>query len=207
MQLQEYEKEHLATLRRYLVECTVLLKSNGDFPLVQTEKIATFGSGVRNTIKGGTGSGEVNSHFFMSIENVLENAGFTITTKAWLDAYEQVRIEARKEFHKVIKANETHISEHHGLTEDILCSEYGYEGIVMTDWVTGGGVFTKDAKYPAPNASKVSAAGSNLFMPGCTQDYEQVMIGLKDGTVTRKQLEISATKVYRMAKKLSGRCL
>lgn len=104
MQLQNYEKEHLAKLRSYLPECTVLLKSNGDFPLAKAGKIAAYGSGVRNTIKGGTGSGEVNSRFFTNIEKGLEDAGFTVTTKAWLDAYEQVRKEAGKEFHKVIKA-------------------------------------------------------------------------------------------------------
>lgn len=104
MQMQAYEREHLEKLRTYLPECMVLLKSNGDFPLKEAGKIAAFGSGVRNTIKGGTGSGEVNSRFFINIEQGLEDAGFTITTKSWLEGYEQVRIEARKEFHKVIKA-------------------------------------------------------------------------------------------------------
>ena len=104
MQLHNYEKEHLTRLRSQLAECTVLLKSNGDFPLVGAGKIAAYGSGVRNTIKGGTGSGEVNSRFFTTIEKGLEDAGFSLTTKAWLDSYEQVRVEARKEFHKEIKA-------------------------------------------------------------------------------------------------------
>ncbi len=104
MQLQRYEKEHLEELRKHLAECTVLLKSNGDFPLVQAGKIAAYGSGVRNTVKGGTGSGEVNSRFFVNVETGLEKAGFTVTTKSWLEGYEQARVEARKEFHKVIKA-------------------------------------------------------------------------------------------------------
>lgn len=104
MQLYSYEKEHLQTLRKSLAECTVLLKSNGDFPLDKAGKIAAYGSGVRNTIKGGTGSGEVNSRFFTSIEKGLEDAGFIITTKEWMDSYEQVRIKAKKEFRKVIKA-------------------------------------------------------------------------------------------------------
>lgn len=100
--------------------------------------------------------------------------------------------------------NGVHTSEHRGLTEDILRCEYGYEGIVMTDWVTGGGILTKGTKYPAPNAAKVAAAGGDLFMPGCKQDYEQVLAGLKDGIVSRKQLEINATRVFRMAKKLTS---
>ncbi len=104
MKLYEYEENHLKQLRKNLGECTVLLKANGDFPLRNAGKIAVYGSGVRNTIKGGTGSGEVNSRFFTNIEAGLENNGFTITTKAWLDAYEHIRKTARKEFYKEIKA-------------------------------------------------------------------------------------------------------
>lgn len=104
MQLQNYEKEHLRKLREALGECTVLLKSNGDFPLKEASKIAAYGSGVRNTVKGGTGSGEVNSRFFINVERGLEDAGFVITTKSWLDGYENIQVEARKEFHEVIKA-------------------------------------------------------------------------------------------------------
>ncbi len=32
--------------------------------------------------------------------------------------------------------NGTHTAEHRGLIMDILRAEFGYEGIVMTDWVT-----------------------------------------------------------------------
>lgn len=102
--MYNYEKEHLEKLRKHLAECCVLLKSDGAFPLGQPGKIAAYGSGVRGTIKGGTGSGEVNSRYFTSVEGGLTAAGFEITTGSWLDAYEQVRVEARKEFHKVIKA-------------------------------------------------------------------------------------------------------
>lgn len=103
MKLYDYEKEHLRRLRKGLAECCVLLKSNDDFPLEHPEEIAAYGSGVRGTIKGGTGSGEVNSRCFRNVEKGLKKAGFTVTTESWLAAYDQVRAEARKEFHKVIK--------------------------------------------------------------------------------------------------------
>ena len=104
MELFEYEKDHLQTLRSHLAECTVLLKSNGDFPLDGPCKIAAYGSGVRKTIKGGTGSGEVNSRFFVNVEQGLENAGFTITTKAWLDQYDAMYADAKKAYIKQLKA-------------------------------------------------------------------------------------------------------
>ena len=104
MGLQEYEKEHLEQLRHLLPECTVLLKSNGDFPLKQAGKLALYGNGARHTVKGGTGSGEVNSRYFVNAEQGLTDAGFTVTTQAWLDAYDQIRIVAKKQFIKDIKA-------------------------------------------------------------------------------------------------------
>lgn len=104
MELYEYEKKHLAALRSHLAECTVLLKHNGDFPLKEPCKIAAYGSGVRGTIKGGTGSGEVNSRYFVSVEQGLENAGFTVTTKNWMAGYEAMYAEARKGFVARIKA-------------------------------------------------------------------------------------------------------
>lgn len=48
--------------------------------------------------------------------------------------------------------NGVHTSECRELTEDILRCEWEYEGIVMTDWVIGGGFLTQNAKYAPPNA-------------------------------------------------------
>ena len=104
MELYEYEKEHLAALRGSLAECTVLLAKNGAFPLGRPGRIAAFGSGVRHTVKGGTGSGEVNSRFFITVEQGLKDAGFTVTTEKWLDDYDEVREKARKAWIKDVKA-------------------------------------------------------------------------------------------------------
>ncbi len=102
--MNDYEKKHLSALRTHLAECTVLLKTNGAFPLQTPGKIAAYGSGVRKTVKGGTGSGEVNSRYFANVEQGLENAGFILTTKAWLDAYDEVYAKAKKDFFKQLKA-------------------------------------------------------------------------------------------------------
>lgn len=104
MKLNDYEQKHLKTLREQIAECTVLLKNNGDFPLEQAGQVALYGSGARHTIKGGTGSGEVNSRYFVTVEQGLTEAGFTVTTTDWLDAYDTLLVDAKKEFHKEIKA-------------------------------------------------------------------------------------------------------
>ena len=102
--MENYEKEHLQVVLDNGAECTVLLKSNGEFPLKNPCKLAAYGSGMRYTIKGGTGSGEVNSRFTYTIEEGLEKAGFSISSKKWLDQYDIARAEAKKQFYKELKA-------------------------------------------------------------------------------------------------------
>ena len=108
--MHSYEKDHLLRLRESLAECTVLLKKDGGFPLQAPCKIAAYGSGVRHTVKGGTGSGEVNSRFFTTVEQGLKSAGFTVMTENWLNQYDDVRKKARRNFIKDIKrqAKEQH---------------------------------------------------------------------------------------------------
>ena len=90
-EVQEFEKVHLATLRALAPECMVLLKKNGDFPLSAPCEIALYGAGARETIKGGTGSGDVNVRHYVTVEEGLEHAGFTVTTKAWMEGYQAAR--------------------------------------------------------------------------------------------------------------------
>ena len=96
--MNEHEKRHLEKLRPLLPECTVLLRKSGNFPLDRPCRIGLFGNGARNTIKGGTGSGEVNSRFFISAEEGLKRAGFEITSSFWLDAYDRIYVSAKKHF-------------------------------------------------------------------------------------------------------------
>lgn len=102
-EMNKYEKENIERLRPYLAECTVLLKKNGAFPLEAPCRIAAFGSGVRNTVKGGTGSGEVNSRYFVNIEQGLKDAGFTLVNPYWSDMYSSFLERARNDFKKEIK--------------------------------------------------------------------------------------------------------
>lgn len=103
MELFDYEKEHIGLLRDSLAECTLFLRQNGAFPLEAPGRIAAYGNGVRHTVKGGTGSGEVNSRYSVNVEQGLKDAGFTITTGRWLDAFDQVEQDAQKAFVKEIK--------------------------------------------------------------------------------------------------------
>ena len=90
------EKEHLALVRSLAPQCMVLLENNGVLPLAGPCSVALFGAGARRTVKGGTGSGDVNSRSVVNIEQGLENAGFRIVTEAWLDEYDRLWEEAQQ---------------------------------------------------------------------------------------------------------------
>ncbi|MGI5990498.1 MAG: glycoside hydrolase family 3 N-terminal domain-containing protein [Lachnospiraceae bacterium] len=103
-ELQNYEKEHIAAVRRMAPECMVLLKTDGHLPLRDLGDLALYGNGARYTREGGTGSGEVNSRYYPTIEEGLERAGFRITTKQWLDEYDEIVRKANEAYREGLKA-------------------------------------------------------------------------------------------------------
>jgi len=96
-EVREYEKKHRQTARKAASEGMVLLRNkNHLLPLEKGRKIALFGAGAGKTVKGGTGSGDVNERETVTIREGLENAGFKIVTEDWLNDYEDAFFRARK---------------------------------------------------------------------------------------------------------------
>ena len=102
-EIQAFETQHTAAVRALAPECMVLLKNDGTLPLQGTGKLALYGSGARKTIKGGTGSGDVNVRHFVTVEEGLKNAGFELTTEKWMDGYDKVVEEAKKAFYAAVR--------------------------------------------------------------------------------------------------------
>lgn len=93
---QAYELEHRELARRAAAEGMVLLKNEEKvLPLKTGSKVALFGAGAARTIKGGTGSGDVNERESVSIYQGLVNAGYQITNAAWIEEYEKIYMSAR----------------------------------------------------------------------------------------------------------------
>ena len=88
-EISSREKRNMERARKVASQGMVLLENKGVLPIDKSVKtIALFGNGARRTIKGGTGSGDVNSRFVVNVEQGLEDAGFSLTTKAWMDTYD-----------------------------------------------------------------------------------------------------------------------
>ena len=81
--------------------------------------------------------------------------------------------------------NGVHTSESRELCMDLLRCEFGFKGLLMTDWIVGGDLLSGGGKYSSPGAPRVAASGHTLFMPGSKNDYNELVQGIKDGVVTR----------------------
>ena len=88
--------------------------------------------------------------------------------------------------------NGVHTSESRELCMDLLRCEFGFKGLLMTDWIVGGDLLSGGGKYSSPGAPRVAASGHTLFMPGSKNDYNELVQGIKDGVVTREQLKWNA---------------
>ncbi len=99
-EMMQDEREHMGLARALAAECVVLLENDGVLPLGKTSgEIALYGAGARKTVKGGTGSGDVNSRFVVNVEEGLQEAGYTITTGDWLSRHDD-RVENAKKEHR-----------------------------------------------------------------------------------------------------------
>ena len=118
--------------------------------------------------------------------------------------------------------NGVHTSESAELLEVILRQEWGFDGLVMTDWVVDG-MTRSDTKHPRATAAATVKAGNELFMPGGESDREDLLAALHRGSegggsesdrdaepddgavsLTRAELERQAARVIRMARRLAG---
>lgn len=95
-EITQRERDNRQVAYRAALEGIVLLENNGALP-IEPGKLALYGAGASYTIKGGTGSGEVNERRSISIMEGLQNAGFEITTQQWLYDYEVAYREAEKQ--------------------------------------------------------------------------------------------------------------
>lgn len=93
----EYEAPHAELSRKAAAEGFVLLKNeDGVLPLKAGEAVALYGAGASETVKGGTGSGDVNERYSVSIYEGMKNAGFVIADEDWINGFEQCCEQAKQ---------------------------------------------------------------------------------------------------------------
>ena len=93
------------------------------------------------------------------------------------------------------KINGTYCSESADLLRGILRDEWGFGGVVMTDWYATG--------FGHASETKAMMAGVDLIMPGGIISKRTLLHGLKNGTVTTDSLDTACARV--LAKTLAAR--
>lgn len=90
------EIAHREIARRAAAEGMVLLKNEGGvLPLAAGSRVALYGSGASRTVKGGTGSGDVNERACISIYQGMKDAGYVIANEDWVTDYDEQYERAR----------------------------------------------------------------------------------------------------------------
>ena len=125
------EKDNLQVAYEAACEAMVLLKNDGTLPL-RTRKVALYGPGASMTIKGGTGSGEVNERHSVTILEGMENRGFEITTRKWLDAFAR-QYEAALKAYKEEKKKRVNIFKMDSIMQMLFDNFRAPVGVPITD--------------------------------------------------------------------------
>ena len=81
------------------------------------------------------------------------------------------------------KLNGTFTQQSHDLLTTILRDEWGFNGIVMTDWGN------KEGTVAAVNA------GNDLMEPGMDNEIQRIIAGVKDGSISQEQLDLNVRRM------------
>ena len=119
----EREKKNQRLTFEAACEGIVLLENDGTLPL-KPGKLAIFGAGAGYTIQGGSGSGEVNVRHAVNALEGLESAGFTVTTKGWIDRYDDSWKQGKEAFIRENRKKLRKLSAH--ILAELMAAEYRY---------------------------------------------------------------------------------
>ena len=87
------------------------------------------------------------------------------------------------------KINGTYTSQSRELITDILRGDWGFKGLVMTDW------------YGGDDGAAQIAAGNDMLQPGTDLQYEQIMAAIANGSLTEAELDVCVRRCLELVLK------
>ena len=158
-EISEREQRHRILAREAAEESIVLLKNDGVLPLPTGIPVALFGAGAGLTIKGGTGSGDVNVRHSVSIYDGFTLARVRVTSKDWIEDYEERYELARQAWKKQI------LDECGGSTDgQLFFDTYTSHAFEMPEGRPIEDTDVQDAKTAVYVISRVAGEGSDRYL-------------------------------------------
>ena len=176
-------------------------------PLISGKFAAALTRGVQKhpgcgvTIKHFAANNQEFNRYFNN-SRVSERAMREIYLKGFQIAVEEGRPKAVMTSYNLL--NGTHTSERRRLIENVLRCEFGFDGIIMTDWIISLLKAPKGSTHPAPHPHEIVAAGNDLVMPGGKADVDAILDALDRGHLDLRQLQINVSRLIRLAGALAG---
>lgn len=84
--------------------------------------------------------------------------------------------------------NGVHSANNSDLCTKVLQEEWGFGGLIMTDWTT-------TAPCGGSQAWKCIEAGNDLIMPGTPDDVENIRQALADGRLSQESVDLCAGRI------------
>ena len=91
--------------------------------------------------------------------------------------------------------NGVHAANSKDLCTRIVRDEWGFEGVIMSDWNT---TEPEDGSIPW----KCTAAGNDIIMPGSENDHKSILDGYRSGKLSEEEIRICARRVLKLIDKL-----
>ncbi|KGO92272.1 glycoside hydrolase family 3 C-terminal domain-containing protein [Flavobacterium subsaxonicum] len=95
--------------------------------------------------------------------------------------------------------NGTYTSAREDLLTEILRNEWGFKGIVMTDWFGGYAGF--ESLKGTSNVTAQLTAGNDLLMPGMDQQKKSILADLKSGKLSKDVLDRNIKRILELVMK------
>ena len=98
--------------------------------------------------------------------------------------------------------NGTHSANHRGILTDVLRTEWGFNGVVMTDWYATTGKTADEKSYGASGAADCIRAGNDIIMPGGKNEIKSITKGAESGELSVASLRLCAERIIKAILKM-----
>lgn len=96
--------------------------------------------------------------------------------------------------------NGIHAANNYDLIQNVLRDEWGFEGVVMSDWFTSqdvGFMGYAPSKYPISSSVDCIISGNDWQMPGCQKNIDDIIDAVGDGSLPLSDLMFCTANILR----------